>query len=93
MNLGQPLPIIHSGWLTKSPPQETPTILFKPRWRKRWVVLLQGCDSESYMLSYYTDESKSKLKGTINLKHCMNISSSLLVETEKKSKQVKLIGK
>jgi len=52
------------------------------------MVLLQGCDSESYLLCYYTDESKTKLKGTINLKHCMNISSSLLVEAEKKSKQV-----
>jgi len=52
------------------------------------MVLLQGTDSESYLLCYYTDESKTKLKGTINLKHCMTISSSLLVEAEKKSKQV-----
>merc|ERR1712154_73006 len=78
--MGQTSPaIIHSGWLTKSPPSESAS-LFKPRWRKRWMVLLQGTDSESYLLCYYTDESKTKLKGTINLKHCMTISSSLLVE-------------
>lgn len=52
------------------------------------MVLLQGSEAESYLLCYYTDEAKTKLKGTINLKHCMNISSSLLVEAEKKSKQV-----
>ena len=54
------------------------------------MVLLQGSEAESYLLCYYTDEAKTKLKGTINLKHCMNISSSLLVEAEKKSKQVNL---
>jgi len=86
--MSQPCAALHEGWLTKSPPHQTPNILFKPRWRKRWLVLLQGSDSESYLLCYYTDETKTKLKGTINLKHCMNISSSLLVEADKKSKQV-----
>ena len=87
MSLSQSPAVIHSGWLTKSPPTESAS-LFKPRWRKRWMVLLQGSDSESYLLCYYTDESKTKLKGTINLKHCMTISSSLLVPPSSKSKQV-----
>ena len=54
------------------------------------MVLLQGSEAETYLLCYYTDEAKTKLKGTINLKHCMNISSSLHVEAEKKSKQVNM---
>ena len=91
MSLSQSPAVIHSGWLTKSPPTESAS-LFKPRWRKRWMVLLQGSDSESYLLCYYTDESKTKLKGTINLKHCMTISSSLLVPPSSKSKQVELVG-
>jgi len=76
---------IHEGWLTKSPPLESQNLIFKARWRKRWVVLQQGSLSEQYSLLYYTDDSKNKLKGTINLNHCMNISSNLILEVEKKS--------
>lgn len=80
---------IHEGWLRKSPPFETPNLLFRPRWRKRWMVLVQdGQDAQLYSLLYYTDETKSKLKGSINLRHCMSISSNSVLETEKKSKQV-----
>ena len=80
---------IHEGWLRKSPPFESSSsLLFRPRWRKRWMVLVQGCHDELYQLHYYTDETKSKLKGSINLKHCMSISSNSVLETDKKSKQV-----
>ena len=76
---------IHEGWLTKSPPLESQKSIFKARWRKRWVVLQQGELADQFLLQYFTDQSKSKLKGTINLKHCMGISSNLIVESEKKS--------
>jgi len=79
---------IHEGWLRKSPPVESSTILFKPRWRKRWMVLVQGHTDDWYQLLYYTDETKNKLKGSINLKLCMSISSNLVVEADKKSKQI-----
>ena len=83
---------IHEGWLRKSPPFESPNLLFRPRWRKRWMVLVQApLDTELYILHYFTDETKSKLKGSINLRHCMSISSNSVLETDKKSKQVKLV--
>jgi len=76
---------IHEGWLTKSPPLENQKSIFKARWRKRWVVLQHGALTDQFLLQYYTDQSKSKLKGTINLNHCMGISSNLIVESDKKS--------
>jgi len=79
--------VIHEGWLTKSPPLESQKSIFKARWRKRWVVLLQGELQDQFMLQYFTDQSKNKMKGTINLKHCMGISSNLIVESEKKSQE------
>ena len=81
---------IHEGWLRKSPPFESPNLLFRPRWRKRWMVLVQA--TELYILHYFTDETKSKLKGSINLRHCMSISSNSVLETDKKSKQVKKVS-
>ena len=56
------------------------------------MVLVQApLDTELYILHYFTDETKSKLKGSINLRHCMSISSNSVLETDKKSKQVKLV--
>eukprot|EP00092_Neocalanus_flemingeri_P035681 GFUD01038847.1.p1 GENE.GFUD01038847.1~~GFUD01038847.1.p1 ORF type:complete len:257 (+),score=72.57 GFUD01038847.1:90-860(+) len=87
VSLADPQPglAIHEGWLTKSPPLESQKSIFKARWRKRWVVLQHGTLSDQFLLQYYTDESKHKLKGTINLNHCMNISSNLILEAEKKA--------
>jgi len=78
---------VHEGWLTKSPPLETQKSIFKARWRRRWVVLLEGTQEDQFLLQYYTDQSRSKLKGTINLNHCMKISSNLVLdmETERKN--------
>jgi len=52
------------------------------------MVLVQGHTDDWYELLYYTDETKNKLKGSINLKLCMSISSNLVVEADKKSKQI-----
>jgi len=49
------------------------------------MVLQQGDLTDQFLLHYFTDQSKSKLKGTINLKHCMGISSNLIVESDKKN--------
>ena len=53
------------------------------------MVLVQAAaDTANYQLLYYTDQDKAKLKGSINLRHCMSISSNSVVEADKKSKQV-----
>jgi len=49
------------------------------------MVLQRGDLTDQFLLHYFTDQSKSKLKGTINLKHCMGISSNLIVESDKKN--------
>jgi len=85
IKMTEPGLVIHEGWLTKSPPLENQKSIFKARWRKRWVVLLQGELADQFSIKYFTDQSKSKLKGTINLKHCMGISSNLILESERKS--------
>ena len=40
------------------------------KWRRRWFVLEQGKLPGQYLLCYYTDEQKKRLKGTICLDEC-----------------------
>ena len=53
------------------------------RWRRRWFVLLQqqgpdgggfGAAADQFVLNYYTDETKKKLKGSIFLDECEQVS-------------------
>ena len=37
------------------------------RWRRRWFTLQQGKLPDEFLLNYYSDETKRKLKGTISL--------------------------
>lgn len=56
--------------MVKSPPLERTRpgySLFKARWRRRWFVLQLGKFPSQYLLQYYTDETKRRLKGTISL--------------------------
>ena len=43
------------------------------RWRRRWFVLQQGKLPRQYVLNYYTDETKKRLKGTIPLDDCQQV--------------------
>ena len=45
------------------------------RWRRRWFVLQQGKLPRQYVLNYYTDETKKRLKGTIPLDDCQQVRS------------------
>jgi len=74
--------VLCEGWMVKSPPVETKTIpgysLFKARWRRRWFVLQQGKLPRQYLLNYYTDETKKRLKGTIALDECEQVEHGLV---------------
>ena len=50
-------------------------LLFLQRWRRRWFVLQQGKLPRQYLLNYYTDESKKRLKGSIALDECEQVTS------------------
>ena len=45
---------------------------FLQRWRRRWFVLEKATEGQ-FVLNYYTDESKRKLKGTIYLDECEQV--------------------
>jgi len=80
-----PLPgseVLCEGWMVKSPPLETKPIpgysLFKAKWRRRWFVLQQGKLPRQYLLNYYTDDTKKRLKGTIPLDDCEQVEHGLV---------------
>ena len=43
------------------------------KWRRRWFVLQQGKLPRQYVLNYYVDDSKKRLKGTIPLDDCQQV--------------------
>ena len=47
--------------------------LFLQRWRRRWFVLQQGKLPRQYLLNYFTDETKKRLKGSIALDECEQV--------------------
>ncbi|CAG7724809.1 unnamed protein product [Allacma fusca] len=73
--------IVQHGWLTKSPPAKG---LFKPRWRRRWFILRTGSYPNQFVLEYFTDESRRRLKGQINLDECEQIAAPLSVQDRHK---------
>jgi len=74
--------VLCEGWMVKSPPLETKPIpgysLFKAKWRRRWFVLQQGKVPRQYLLNYYTDDTKKRLKGTIPLDDCEQVEHGLV---------------
>ena len=48
-------------------------LLFLQRWRRRWFVLQQGKLPRQYLLNYFTDETKKRLKGSIALDECEQV--------------------
>jgi len=80
--------IVHSGWLTKSPPLETKKQIFnqsliQPKWRRRWFVLRQGAMPGQFLLQYFVDETARKLKGSIDLDQCEQVDTGLTFESGK----------
>ncbi|XP_070197206.1 GRB2-associated-binding protein 2-like isoform X2 [Littorina saxatilis] len=84
------LNIVHSGWMTKSPPEhklQSPlkifralfVSLFPQKWKLRFFVLHKPSGSlpDQYELSYYNSEQCSKKKGSIDLDQCEQIIESL----------------
>ncbi|XP_054163070.1 GRB2-associated-binding protein 1-like [Oppia nitens] len=72
--------IVCEGWLTKSPPDK----IWKTKWRRRWFVLrLPGNIPGQYVLEYYADSTKRKLKGLIDLDQCEQVDAGLQLENKK----------
>ncbi|XP_003387588.1 PREDICTED: son of sevenless homolog 1-like isoform X2 [Amphimedon queenslandica] len=81
--------IVKSGYLTKSPPLDAPSI---SQWRRRWFVLRDSIRSyplaERYVrLEYYQNESEARKlsdpKGIVNLTECYRVSGSVAVKGHK----------
>ncbi|KAH9513829.1 hypothetical protein Btru_031510 [Bulinus truncatus] len=74
--------VVHSGWMTKSPPEGRLTSTFKifrAQWKRRYFVLSkpQGSLPDQYELDYYKDEHCSNKKGSIDLEQCEQIIEAL----------------
>ncbi|KAK6172810.1 hypothetical protein SNE40_016395 [Patella caerulea] len=74
--------VVHSGWMTKSPPERKllgPWKLFRVKWKKRYFVLCKPSGSlpGQYELNYFSDQSCARKKGTIDLDQCEQIIESL----------------
>ncbi|XP_043188993.1 GRB2-associated-binding protein 1-like isoform X2 [Amphibalanus amphitrite] len=72
--------VVHEGWLIKSPPQKR----FPRAWRKRFFLLRRsGSLPSQYVLEYFSDESKRKLKGKIELDQCEQVDAGLTLDSRK----------
>ncbi|KAL8576369.1 hypothetical protein ACOMHN_048936 [Nucella lapillus] len=74
--------IVHSGWMTKSPPEQrlqSPLKIFRAKWKQRFFVVHKPTGSlpDQYEMSYYNSEQCSKKKGSIDLDQCEQIIESL----------------
>ncbi|CAG9762314.1 unnamed protein product [Ceutorhynchus assimilis] len=73
-----PEEVVFEGWLTKSPPTKR---IWRARWRRRWFLLKHSGDIPGqYVLTYYTDRNRRKLKGVIDLDHCEQVDLGLKLE-------------
>ncbi|XP_050431846.1 protein daughter of sevenless [Adelges cooleyi] len=80
------LEIVHEGWLTKSPPAKRvlKAVSVKLKWRRRWFVLRHSGELPGqYFLAYYTDKSRRKMKGRIDLDQCEQVDAGLRFEDRK----------
>ncbi|XP_071539276.1 uncharacterized protein dos isoform X1 [Panulirus ornatus] len=72
--------IVHEGMLKKSPP---PKRLWRAKWRMRWFVLRSGELPGQYFLEYYTDHTRRKLKGKIDLDQCDQVDAGITFANRK----------
>ncbi|KAK4301330.1 hypothetical protein Pmani_026518 [Petrolisthes manimaculis] len=78
--------IVHEGMLKKSPP---PKPLFRAKWRTRWFVLRSGELPGQYFLEYYTDHTRRKLKGRIDLDQCDQVDAGITFANRKSESDFK----
>ncbi|XP_059144818.1 GRB2-associated-binding protein 1-like isoform X2 [Physella acuta] len=74
--------VVHSGWMTKSPPERrlnTTFRIFRAQWKRRYFVLRKPSGSlpDQYELHYYKDEQCNSRKGSIDLEQCEQIIEAL----------------
>ncbi|BFZ24475.1 hypothetical protein BsWGS_27514 [Bradybaena similaris] len=74
--------VVHSGWMTKSPPERqlrTHFKIFHAHWKKRFFVLRKpnGSLPDQYELHYYKDQRCTNKKGSIDLDQCEQIIEAL----------------
>ncbi|CAG5115094.1 unnamed protein product, partial [Candidula unifasciata] len=74
--------VVHSGWMTKSPPERQLRLHFKifhSHWKKRYFVLRKPTGSlpDQYELHYYKDQRCTNKKGSIDLDQCEQIIEAL----------------
>lgn len=73
--------IVHEGWLIKSPP---PKRLWRAKWRRRWFVLRHSGELPGqYFLEYYTDETRRRQKGKIELDQCEQVDAGITFANRK----------
>ncbi|XP_045129632.1 GRB2-associated-binding protein 1-like isoform X1 [Portunus trituberculatus] len=72
--------IVHEGMLKKAPP---PKRLWRAKWRMRWFVLRSGELPGQYFLEYYTDQTRRKLKGKIDLDQCDQVDAGIAFSNPK----------
>lgn len=78
--------VVHEGMLKKSPP---PKPLFRAKWRTRWFVLRSGELPGQYFLEYYTDHTRRKLKGRIDLDQCDQVDAGITFANRKSESDYK----
>ncbi|KRY34852.1 Protein daughter of sevenless [Trichinella spiralis] len=78
--------VLREGWLTKSPPEwkfwtsllfSSCSLTFARKWKPRYFVLQVGQTDGQTQLKYYTDEEKTRLRGSINLDRCEQVDAYL----------------
>jgi hypothetical protein len=74
--------IIHSGYLTKSPPLKSVDALTLKRWHRRHFVLFKSAD-HSLSLQYFDDSTPGQpiLKGTIRMQDCADVKLEIPTKT------------
>ncbi|XP_037087607.1 GRB2-associated-binding protein 2-like [Pollicipes pollicipes] len=73
--------VVNEGWLIKSPPQKR---FPRAKWRRRYFLLRRsGALPAQYVLEYFSDESKRKLKGKIELDQCEQVDAGLTLDSRK----------
>ncbi|XP_022099573.1 GRB2-associated-binding protein 1-like [Acanthaster planci] len=70
--------ILHSGFLTKSPPEHK---INRARWQRRWFILKRSANA--IYLQYYKDQHTTRPKGTIDLTTCEQVDQGLTFESKR----------
>lgn len=73
--------VVQEGWLIKSPPAK---FFSRAKWRRRYFLLRRAGQLPSqYVLEYFSDASKHKLKGCIELDQCEQVETDVCGSVKK----------